>query len=89
MDLMGIHILWCSHGEHIIVQNTIKMFFLQLQEMFIFMFCMKKHILSSPSLEFLCWWVDIVLTINEVYILIDVIIIDPTQMDLVSWIVVS
>jgi hypothetical protein len=30
-----------------------------------------------------------VLTINEVYILIDVIIIDPTQMDLVSWIVVS
>jgi hypothetical protein len=45
---------------------------------------MKKHILSSPSLEFLCWWVDIVLTINEVYILIDVIIIDPTQMDLVS-----
>ncbi len=37
-------------------------------------------------LQSLCYRVDILLSINDVYMLVDVVIIDPTQIDLVLWV---
>jgi hypothetical protein len=43
----------------------------------------QTHIIPPPTLLFFHWWVDIVLSINGIRTLVDVFIINPTQVDLV------
>jgi len=43
------------------------------------------HILSSLFSQFFCWWVDIVLLIDSICTLVDVIIVNFTWANLVSW----
>jgi hypothetical protein len=49
----------------------------------------QTHIFFPSSLQFFCWWVDIVLSIDGIRTLANVVIADPTQAYLVSRVVVS
>ncbi len=43
------------------------------------------HAFFSTTFNSSCWLIDIVFTINYICILVDVVIIDPTQTDLLPW----
>jgi hypothetical protein len=84
LDPMGIHLLCCTHGgerttSHDVVRDSFvsiakDMTFHVLQE--------QTHILSPPFPSH--WRVDIVLSVDGIYTLTNVVIIDPTQVDMVS-----
>jgi hypothetical protein len=49
----------------------------------------QTHILLSPSLHYFCWWIDIVMLVDDICTLANVIIVKPIQIDLVSWVALS
>jgi len=51
--------------------------------------CEQIHVLLSPSLQPIRQWVDIVWSNNDIHILIDVVIVDPTQVEWVLCVVSS
>jgi hypothetical protein len=91
LDPIGIHLLCCTHcGErmasHDVVWDvfttiTIDVRFHVSQE--------QTHVLPPHALQFLCHWVDIVLLINGVHTLVDIVIVDPIQVDLVPQVIFS
>ncbi len=44
----------------------------------------RTHVLLLFSLQSFHWWVDIMLSTNDIHTLVDIVIVDPTQVDLVS-----
>jgi hypothetical protein len=51
--------------------------------------CEQIHVLLSPSLQSIRQWVDIVLSTNGIHILVDVVIVDGTQVEWVLCVVSS
>jgi hypothetical protein len=53
--------------------------------------CLQKqtHVLLLPTLQYSCCRVEIVLLVDGVHTLVDVVIVDPTQIDLVLQVVFS
>jgi hypothetical protein len=43
----------------------------------------QTHVLPPPSLQSFCEWVDIMLSIDGIHTLANVVIVDPTTVDLV------
>jgi hypothetical protein len=43
----------------------------------------QTHVLLPPTLQFSCRWIEIVLLVDGVHTLVDVVIVDPIQIDLV------
>jgi hypothetical protein len=42
----------------------------------------QSHALLSITFNSSCWWVDIVLTKDDICTLVDIVIVDPTQANL-------
>ncbi len=86
LELMGIHLFHCAHGGDMIeFYNVVQIFLHPLQETLDFMFCKNKSTFSHPfPFIFFCWWVDIVLLIDNICTLDDVIIVAFTWTNLVS-----
>jgi hypothetical protein len=89
IDSTWIHLLGCVHGgKHIATHDTVWNFFIFIVRDVIFhVFCEQTHVLLTPSLWSSWWWMDIVITTNGIPILVGIVIIDPTSVDLVSWVV--
>ncbi len=51
--------------------------------------CEQIHVLLPPSLQFSCWWVDIMLSIDDICILMNMVLFDPIQANLVSHVISS
>jgi len=84
MDLMGINFLCYVHGnEHIgtydVIFNT---FVVIVQDACFHMGWKQLHALLSTTFNSSCWWINIVLTKDDIYTLADVVIINPTRTDL-------
>jgi hypothetical protein len=81
IDSMGIHILCCVHGNECIktydvICNTFTTIARDVN------FHMKQeqlHVLPSTTFNSFHWWIDIVLTKNGICILVNIVIVDPTQ----------
>lgn len=86
LEPMGIHLFHCAHGgDRIEFYNVVWMFLHPLREILDFMFCKNKSTFSRPlPFIFFCWWVDIVLLIDNICTLVDVIIVAFTWTDFVS-----
>jgi hypothetical protein len=49
----------------------------------------QTHVLPLPTLQFLCRQIEIVLLVDGVCTLVDIVIVDPIQIDLVLQVVFS
>jgi hypothetical protein len=49
----------------------------------------QTHVLPPPTLQSSHQRIDVVLIVNSVYMFADVVIVNPTRVDLVSWTVFS
>jgi hypothetical protein len=85
---MGIHLLQCSHGKecttfHDVVRNT---FLSIVKDVKFHIFHEYTHVfpIHSPSFLFSQQLIDIVLFTYGVYALVDVVIVNLTQINLVS-----
>jgi hypothetical protein len=88
---MGIHFLRCSHGgEHITFYDVVQDALFPLLEMLGFTFFMNRQMFfQCLCFQSLQWCIDILLSINGVHILFYVIIVNYTQVDLVSRVAMS
>jgi len=83
---MGIHLLHYTHGgertaSHDVVQDA---FMSIVKYMAFHVLREQTHIFSPPSFQSSCLRVDIVLSIDGIGTLTNVVIVDPTQVDMVS-----
>jgi hypothetical protein len=84
IDLMGIHFLRCVHGikrtrTHDVIRDTFATIVWDAD------FHMgRKQLYALPSTTFnsFCWWINIVVTKDGIRTLVDVLIVDPTWVDL-------
>jgi hypothetical protein len=81
---MGIYLLLCAHGNectwtHDVVHDT---FVTIVRDDGFHVGWEQLHVFPSNMFNSSCWQVDIVLTKDDICTLIDIIIIDPTRMDL-------
>jgi hypothetical protein len=87
INSMGIHFLHYTHGNehtraHVVVRDT----FVAIARDFGFHVGWKQlHVLLSTMFNSFCWWVDIVFTKDDIHTLINVVIVDPSRMDLLPW----
>ncbi len=86
INLMGIHLLLCAHGnEHIRTHDAICDTFAAItQDVSFHMGREQLHALPSTTFNSFCWRVDIVFTKDDIRTLADVVIVDPSHMDLFS-----
>jgi hypothetical protein len=87
IDPMGIHLLHCSHGNehtstHVVICNT---FAIVAQDISFHLGQKQLHAFLSTTFNSSCWWINIVFTIDEIHILVDIIIANPMQTDLLPW----
>jgi len=84
---MGIHLFHYAHGgkriaSHDVVQDA---FMSIVRNMAFHVLREQTHIFPPTSLQSSCQRVDIVLSIDGIGTLVNVVIVDPTQVDMVSW----
>jgi hypothetical protein len=84
IDLMGIYLWCCVHGiEHIKTYDAICDTFATIMWNVCFHMQWKQlHVLPSTTFNSFCWQVDIVLTKDDIHTLADVVIVNPTWIDL-------
>ncbi len=84
IDFMGIHLLRCAHGnKHIRTHDAIRNTFVAIAWNVSFHVGWKQlHGLPSTTFNSSCWQVNIMLTKDGIGTLIDIVVIDPTQADL-------
>jgi len=81
---MGIHLLYCAHGNertgiHDAICNT---FAIIVQDVDFHMGQKQLHVLPSNTFNSFRQRVDFVLTKDGIHTLVDVVIVNPTQTDL-------
>ncbi len=88
---MGIHLLCCTHsGEKTASRDVVQNVFIVIARNAKFHVLQKQiHVLPPPTLQSSHWRIDIVLIVNSVYMFGEVVIVNPTQVDLVSWTIFS
>jgi hypothetical protein len=84
IDHVGIHLLCCAHGkEHTKTHDVISDIFVSIAWYASFHMGWKQlHVLPLVILNSYCWQVEIMFTKNGICTLIDVVIIDPTRVNL-------
>jgi hypothetical protein len=87
IDLMGIHLLSCVHdNERSRIHDAIHDTFVAITWNDGFHLWWKQlHALPLTTFNSYCQWVDIVLIKDDICTLVDIIIIDPTWVDLHPW----
>jgi hypothetical protein len=87
MNLMGIHLLCCAHGnKHIRIHDAICNTFTAIIWDVDFHVGWKQiHVFLSNTFNSSRWRVDIVFTKDGICTLVDVVIANPTGMDLLPW----
>jgi hypothetical protein len=83
IDLMGIHFLCCAHGNecmgtHDAIHNT---FVAIARNVRLYMGQEQLHALFLAMFDSSCWWVNIVLTKDEIHTLVDTVITNPMLVD--------
>jgi hypothetical protein len=80
-----------SHGgEHIASHNVVKNAFTStVRDVGFHVLHEQTHVLLSPFFQSSCWRVDIVLSVEDIHILVDVVIAKPTQVNLISCVISS
>jgi hypothetical protein len=91
LNHVGTHFFCCSKGgeqtpSHNVVWNA---FTSIVKGVGFYVSHEQTHVLLLPSLQSFCQWVDIMLLANGIHTLANIDIINPTQVDLVSWVVSS
>jgi hypothetical protein len=86
LDPMGIHLLPCVHGGERTTLHYVgrDVFVAIMKDVKFHVLWEQTHILPPLALKYLHNWVNIVLLIDIVRTLVDVVITDPTRVDLVS-----
>ncbi len=80
IDLMGIHLLHCAHGnERIGTHDAIHNSFVAIAWNVSFHMGWKQlYALPSTTFNSFRWWIDIVFTKDGIHTLVDIVIADPT-----------
>jgi len=88
---MGIHLFRYTHGgERTIYHDVVRdAFSYVMKHAWFHVFWEQTHIFLPSSFQSFHWWVNIILSIDGICTLADVIIVDPSQAYLVSWLVIS
>ncbi len=81
---MGIHLLHCAYGNermgtHDAIHDT---FSTIMQDVNFHVGWKQLHALPSSTINSSCQWINIVLTKNGIHTLANIVIADPTWMDL-------
>jgi len=84
---MGIHLLRCVHGnEHMGTHDVVHDTFVAIMRDVGFHVGEKQlHAFLSSMFNSFHWWIDIVLTKNDIHTLADIVIAYLTWMDLLPW----
>jgi hypothetical protein len=85
---LGIHFFLCANGgERTISHDVVQDVFASIARDAGFHILGKQiHVLPPPFFKSFYRWVDIVLSMDGICTLVDVIIVDPTGTNLVSWV---
>ncbi len=82
---MGIHFLHCAHGnERIKTHDAIRDTFVAIAWIVNFHMGQKLYAFPSTTFNSSCWWINIVFTKDGIHTLTDIVIVDPTQANLLS-----
>ncbi len=84
IDLMGIHFLCYIHGKECIgTHDAIRDTFVTIARNANFHMGWKQlHVLPSTTFNSFRWWLNIMFTKDDIHTLADVVIVDPTQVNL-------
>ncbi len=84
IDLMGIHLLRCAHGnEHTGTHDVVRDTFVVIAwDVGFHMWWQQLHALFSNTVNSSCRWIDIVFTKDGICTLLDIVIANPTWVDL-------
>jgi hypothetical protein len=87
IDATCVHFLHCTHGnEHTCTHDVVHNTFVAIARDADFHVGWKQlHTLPSTTFHFSHWGIDIVLTKDGIRILANIVIADPTWMDLLCW----
>jgi hypothetical protein len=84
---MGIHLLCCVHGnERTWIHDAIcDTFTAIVQDVDFHVGWKQLHVFPLNRFNSSHWWVDIMFTKDGIYILMNVVIVNPTWVDLLPW----
>jgi hypothetical protein len=85
IDPMGIHLLHCVHGnKHIWTHDVIRKAFVTITQNASFQMGQEQpHVLLSTTFNSFHWQINIVLTKDDIRTLTNIVIANPTWMDLI------
>jgi hypothetical protein len=84
---MGVHLLCCAHGnEHIRTHDVIRDTFVAIAWNVSFHMEQKQlYALHLTTIDSFHWQIDIMFTKNGIRTLTNIVIVDPTHVDLFLW----
>jgi len=77
----------CSWGECIVTYNAIQNSFASVaRDIEFYVVCEQTHVLPISFFQSSWQWMDIVFSVNGTCTLVDVVIVDPTYVNLILWV---